>query len=231
MYEDKAFDSDVMVPRVLGGGLAGAQAATRAVPAMEIALKTLAERIGRLEQTAANLEARFSSVLRPEPPAAQELRKEGRQRATSQIGSAIETFSAQIDAVSDRLGSLLVRCELEKQKGPALERGPCTATKGTDRMVARNPYEFDGDPDGCACAECGEDAVIELLMQGSFFEVPLCGACADQLTECPGCEQLIWQRNGTRIYSSPNLYCPRCTSDTEAALARVRVSQIDQVRR
>lgn len=67
--------------------------------------------------------------------------------------------------------------------------------------------------DGAPCIECGEDAVVAVLVQGRFHEVPLCGACADgKITECPGCDQTIWSKDGTRLFRSSSLFCPSCVS-------------------
>lgn len=65
--------------------------------------------------------------------------------------------------------------------------------------------------DGKPCDECGDDAVVEIQLQGHHHQTALCGACADNaITTCPGCEQNIWCKDGTRVYQSSSLYCASC---------------------
>lgn len=73
-----------------------------------------------------------------------------------------------------------------------------------------DPLETTRD-DGAACYECGDDAVIGVLLQGHTHDVPLCGNCAENaVTDCAGCDQAIWSRHGIRLFSSSRLYCQRC---------------------
>jgi hypothetical protein len=67
--------------------------------------------------------------------------------------------------------------------------------------------------DGRACHMCGDDAVwMPMIAEGSILvDRPLCGGCTDDLTTlCPTCDHRIWQADGVRIYSSPDLYCRTC---------------------
>ena len=74
--------------------------------------------------------------------------------------------------------------------------------------------------DGASCALCGDDAVwMPTIAEGSVLtDVPLCGACSDdQTTLCPGCDHRIFQKDGIRVYSGPDLYCRSCSDKKEAA--------------
>ena len=78
----------------------------------------------------------------------------------------------------------------------------------------RNPYEFPNEYEAGGeppCDQCGDGAVVDIEMQGHARPVKLCGKCADdQITTCPGCEQTIWCKDGTRVYTSASLYCASC---------------------
>ena len=70
---------------------------------------------------------------------------------------------------------------------------------------------------GCACKECGDDADLITALEGR--DVPLCAVCyTDQTTICPRCEQRIWQSEGYRACSTPDLYCGTCHNKIETAL-------------
>jgi hypothetical protein len=77
---------------------------------------------------------------------------------------------------------------------------------------------FTNDPintttaDGAPCLFCGDDAVTSYVFQGDSHPSPTCGTCADQVETCPTCEQSFFGPDGTRIYGTPNLYCPRCAA-------------------
>ncbi len=61
----------------------------------------------------------------------------------------------------------------------------------------------------CQAERCGEDATGVHVIDCK--DVALCLDCLhSDVTECPGCERLIWQKDGHRVYSSPNLYCSAC---------------------
>lgn len=82
-------------------------------PPMEMVLRTLAERAERLAQTVQHVEQRFCTVVRPEPPSPATTGREARPtRSVSSLGSMIEQHTQQIEALTERLSSLLQRCEL-----------------------------------------------------------------------------------------------------------------------
>ena len=83
------------------------------------------------------------------------------------------------------------------------------------------------EDDGAACAECGEDAVVGVPIQGHSREVPLCDTCADHaVTACPGCDQTFWSREGVRIFNTGNLYCRRCAKHHPAVAADLHRAQL-----
>lgn len=64
--------------------------------------------------------------------------------------------------------------------------------------------------DGASCALCGDDAVEVREVEGK--RLPLCGSCCDeQITNCPDCQTTIFQANGVRVFSAPELYCHACS--------------------
>jgi hypothetical protein len=71
-----------------------------------------------------------------------------------------------------------------------------------------NTTQFDGAP----CEFCGDDATGSDLLQHRSHAVPTCDTCADLIETCPKCEQSFFGPTGTRIYSTPDLYCPRCAA-------------------
>lgn len=76
-----------------------------------------------------------------------------------------------------------------------------------------DPEVWDREPP-LTCRECGtEDNVSEVPIQNftGIDVFPLCGSCcADQVTACPDCKELIWQDEGIRVFTSSNLYCTAC---------------------
>lgn len=85
--------------------------------------------------------------------------------------------------------------------------------------MMRDPRETTA-MDGAACVICGDDAVwAPTIAEGSLLkDVPLCGDCTDDKTAiCPGCDHRIWQADGVRVYSTPDLYCRPCADKKEAA--------------
>lgn len=88
--------------------------AERPTAAIEVVLTTLRERVESLDRIAGQLESRFGPVLRIEPPAAQ--RTDGRigpiSMSSSKLGGVIEEVNVGLEAVLQRLASLLDRAEL-----------------------------------------------------------------------------------------------------------------------
>lgn len=86
--------------------------------------------------------------------------------------------------------------------------------------------------DGAPCDRCGDDSVwAPTILEGSrFSDVPLCGACTDDLTTiCPDCNHRIWQQDGIRITGSPDLYCRQCASrDATLTAEFIRESRRDE---
>jgi hypothetical protein len=75
--------------------------------------------------------------------------------------------------------------------------------------------------DGRPCHLCGDDAVqIVTVAEGSaLVDRALCGDCLDdQITCCPVCEATIYQRDGVRVYSTPELHCASCASQHPALI-------------
>jgi len=88
-------------------------------------------------------------------------------------------------------------------------------------------------PDGAACAECGDNAIalVAITTGTQTKDVPLCGACHDLVTLCPGCDRYIWQEDGYRVYSTASLYCSSCAHQQPGLiLERERAARADEVR-
>lgn len=83
----------------------------------------------------------------------------------------------------------------------------------------RNPHASTHEGE-IACSRCGEVAVIGLLLQRHAHEVPFCGACADQVEECPSCQQMFWGPDGQRILGNRH-HCPVCAAKHPAVVGEV----------
>lgn len=78
--------------------------------------------------------------------------------------------------------------------------------------------------DGAPCHLCGEEAVMAIpIAEGAqMVERPLCGPCQDDhVTKCSRCETTIWQRDGTRVFTTPELFCGGCYVEMLAAIQAV----------
>src|SRR5688572_881234 len=85
----------------------------------------------------------------------------------------------------------------------------------------RNPHEHT-NPDAVECRGCGEEADGCTRIQGTFYDIPLCRDCHDDLTcLCPSCDQRIWQARGTRLYATSSLYCDKCSAHNRAVAESV----------
>lgn len=85
--------------------------------------------------------------------------------------------------------------------------------------------------DGRVCEQCGEDAVVAVQLQGSWYDAALCGACADQVITCGKCEQRLMDWDGVRVFSTPDKFCWRCAEAMWKAIDKARVDTVDEVRR
>ena len=95
--------------------------------------------------------------------------------------------------------------------------------------MALNPYETEDF--GAPCV-CGDDSVDALHIVGHDHPVPLCPSCMDHaVTLCGNCERWIWVEKGYRTFGTPTLYCGSCNDAVEAALAKVPLPDMNQVRR
>lgn len=95
---------------------------------------------------------------------------------------------------------------------------------------------------GPACELCGDRANWAIPVQGSdHYPVFLCEKCEhDKLCNCEDCGDVIWQKDGIRVYSSPSLYCHSCAAkhpqlilgrEIEAKRDEERDRAFDDVRR
>jgi hypothetical protein len=84
------------------------------------------------------------------------------------------------------------------------------------------------------CEVCHADAIgtREVAVGSLLRDVPLCEACeSDAVCHCPACDQLIFQNDGIRVYSDPDLYCRRCGEIKNAAIAASQIAHRRDVER
>jgi glycogen synthase len=98
------------------GGLAGTMlnAPQPKSPPMGVSLQQLGQNIERLQQAIQLLQAKLEPVLYSEPPSpagAQGVETRG-MRASSNLGSSINSYADQIEAITDRVNGMVRRCEL-----------------------------------------------------------------------------------------------------------------------
>lgn len=97
------------------GAVAGAMLnAPKSVPPMDVSMRNLGMNIERLAQAVQVLHGKLDPVLYPEPPSPnvnQAVETRG-PRASSNLGNAVNGFADQIEAITDRVNSIIRRCEL-----------------------------------------------------------------------------------------------------------------------
>ncbi len=91
----------------------GAPQADRPTPMMEIAVRGLVEAVSRMESLVTQAETRFSAVVAIEPPQQDRSNQvTSARRPSSSLAAGIEQIAGQLDSASQRLQSLIHRCEL-----------------------------------------------------------------------------------------------------------------------
>lgn len=85
-------------------------------PPMDVSMRGLGQSIERLAMVVQTLAGKLEPVMYPEPPSptttgVQAVDTRG-PRASSNLGSTVNSFADQIDGLTDRVNSMIRRCEL-----------------------------------------------------------------------------------------------------------------------
>lgn len=84
------------------------------------------------------------------------------------------------------------------------------------------------------CELCSEHQTLTgQIREGcTYARHVLCGPCWETETfTCPDCHENFWNEQGTRVFSTPDLYCQRCTrAYPHVAAGRERESRRDIAR-